>query len=58
LCNNDDKGGDMEEAIEQEPMMATPFYCFYSLTLLNISQFLRLLHHNLFGNQKTNRKKV
>jgi hypothetical protein len=39
-------------------MMATPFYRLSSLTLLNISQFLHLLHHNLFGNKKTNTKKV
>jgi len=39
-------------------MMATPFYCLSSLILLNISRFLHLLHHNLFGNKRTNTKKV
>jgi hypothetical protein len=47
----------MEEAIKLEPTMATPFYRLSSLTLLNISQFLCLLHHNLSGNQKNKHKK-
>jgi Tfp pilus assembly protein PilF len=57
LCNGDDRGSDIEKAIKLEPAMATPFYHLSSLALLNISQFLCLLRHNLVGNQKTNTKK-
>lgn len=63
LCNNDDlhnndEGSGMGEIIKEELMTITHFCCLFSSSLLNISQSLCLLHHNLFENRKTNIKKL